>query len=136
VESSYDQKESIRELAALVRTAAEATARAAELLYQWKAPEDAEIENLRAVAEELFLKNAEIAQLASDGHYELAMVKARALKLHCDAAASLRPLGRLRAILQAKALNGDPVSKLKPEAANEAAGDAGGDPPAPPESGH
>lgn len=125
MESSYDQKESIREFAALVRTAAEATARAAELLYQWKAPEDAEIENLRAVAEELFLKNAEIAQLASDGHFEMAVVKARALKLHCDAAASLRPLGRLRAILQAKALNGDPVSRLEPKPENEAARNAG-----------
>jgi hypothetical protein len=131
VESSYDQKESIRELAALVRTASEATARAAELLYQWKAPEDAEIENLRAVTEELLLKNADIAQLASDGHFEMAMVKARALKLHCDAAASLRPIGKLRAILQTKALSGDPVSRLKPEPANEAR-DASGDPPAPP----
>src|SRR5450432_1619683 len=101
--STYDQKDSILEVAALIRTAAETVGRAAELLSHWQ-KDDLEMESLLGAINDLLRRNALVGRLAAEGDFGAAANESRILTLFCDSVAGLRPIGSLKAMLVEKAL--------------------------------
>ena len=100
-------RENIRELAALVRTAADASGRAAELMLRWKLTDDdseyKEWSDLKLIAQDLLNGNELVAKLAADRfRLELAVVESQSLRLACDATTCLHPINREVAGLRAE----------------------------------
>jgi hypothetical protein len=99
-------KDNIRELAALVRTAADATGRAAELMLRCNAAddvEDEEMRKMRLMAEDLLNGNELVAKLAADRfRLEQAVIESQSLKLVCDATTCLCPIKREVAAIRAE----------------------------------
>ena len=103
-ENSFENKNSIRELAALVRTAADATGRAAELMLRLISTGEAESEEIRTIrllAEDLLNGNELVAKLAMDRfRLEQAVVESQSLKLVCDATICRYPIDHNNAAIR------------------------------------
>jgi len=99
-------KDNIRELAALVRTAADAIGRSAELILRWNATSDdeddsSEMTDLRFMADYLLNGIELVAKQAADRFcLEEAVMESQSLKLLCDAATCLRPIKREAAAIR------------------------------------
>lgn len=110
-------RDNIRELAALVRTAADAIGRSAELILRWNATRDdeddsSEMVDLRFMADYLLNGIELVAKQAADRFcLEEAVIESQLLKLLCDAATCMRPIKRETVALRAK--NNRLMLKLK-----------------------
>jgi hypothetical protein len=100
------KKDSIREMAVLVRTSADAIGRAAALMDQFnlcEAFEDTEMRTLRLMAEDLLNGNLLVAKLATDRFsLDEAVVESQSLKLTCDAAICLRTVTQANASISSE----------------------------------